>query len=198
MNASDPTRDIMQALSRMPLLPFQLGWGPALEWLPLLALTTRDHETGEARHTVLEFRRHGSKLYIVSGLGEEADWVRDIAADPRVTAQHGAQVYAAKAARVDDSAEAMRALYAFSRNSPLYETLFARMSSANAADLNTLADVAAEFTVLRIEPADDEVELPPVPQFSPQTQQMATIVAALLALRIALVALRAIVGGRRD
>ena len=198
MNASDPKRDIAQLLSRAPLLPFQLGWGAALEWLPLLALTTRDHITGEPRHTALEFRKHGSKLYIVSGLGEGADWVRDIAADPRVTAQHGAKVYAAHAARVDDTAEAMRALYAFSRNSPLYETLFARMSSANAADLNTLADVAAEFTVVRIEPADDEVELPPVPQFSQHTQQLATIVAVVLALRIALVALRVFVGGRRD
>ena len=56
----------------------------------------------------------------------------------------------------DDAAEALRALYMFSRNSWIYEMLFARMSSARAADLNTLAEVVEEFTVLRLEPTGEE------------------------------------------
>ena len=198
MNDVAPTHGFVQALARAPLLLYQLGWASALDWLPLLALTTRDCDTGAPRHTALEFRRHGSKLYLVCGLGEATDWYQDIEAEPVVTIQQGAKLYAARAVRVDDPAEALRALYAFSRNSWLYESLFARMSSANAADLNTLTEVAAEFTVVRIEPSEDELALPPVPLFSQPARQLASVAALLLLLRIAMVALRAIVGGRRD
>lgn len=194
MNEADPTREFLQTLSRAPLLLYQLGWGPALDWLPLLALTTRDCDTGAPRHTALEYRRHGSKLYLVCGLGEATDWYKDIEAEPGVTIQQGATVFAAHAVRVDDPAEALRALYAFSRNSWLYESLFARMSSANAADLNTLAEVAAEFTVVRIEPSDDEPDLPPVPLFSQPVRQLGVIAALLLLLRLVLVVLRAFFG----
>lgn len=195
MNAADPTREIVQTLARAPLLLYRLGWSPALDWLPLLALTTLDCDTGAPRHTALEYRRHGSKLYLVCGLGEATDWYKDIEAEAGVTIQHGAKIYAARAARVDDPAEALRALYAFSRNSWLYESLFARMSSANAADLNTLTEVAAEFTVVRIEPSDDAPALPPVPLFSQPARQLATIAALLLLLRLVLIFLRAIFGG---
>lgn len=195
MNDVDSTRGFAQTLSRAPLLLYQLGWAPVLDWLPLLALTTRDCDTGAPRHTALEYRRHGSKLYLVCGLGEATDWYKDIVAEPGVTIQHGAKIYAARAVRVDDPAEALRALYAFSRNSWLYESLFARMSSANAADLNTLTEVAAEFTVVRIEPSDDELELPPVPLFSQPARQLAAIAALLLLLRLVLILLRAFFGG---
>ncbi len=197
VNETEPTQDLAKSLSRAPLLFFQLGWGPALEWLPLLALTTRGRKSGQPRHTALEYRRHGSKLYVVSSAGENADWYRNLQNDPRVTIQHGAQIYAAKAFRVDDDAEALRALYAFSRNSFIYESLFARMSSANAADLNTLTEVADEFTVVRIEPSQDEPELPPVEPFSQPLQQLATLIAVIVALRLLLAVLRAFFGGGR-
>ncbi|MCY4246386.1 MAG: nitroreductase family deazaflavin-dependent oxidoreductase [Chloroflexi bacterium] len=184
----------MQTLSRAPLLLYRLGWAPALDWLPLLALTTRDCATGAPRYTALEYRRHGSKLYLVCGLGEATDWYEDIDAEPNVTIQHGRKIYAARAVRVADPAEALRALYAFSRNSWLYESLFARMSSANAADLNTLTEVAAEFTVVRIEPSDDMPALPTAPLFSQPIRQFATIAALLLLLRLVFVALRAFFG----
>ena len=197
MDKTPAPQDLAKRLSRAPLLLFQLGWGPALDWLPLLSLTTRGRKTGQPRHTALEYRRHGSKLYVVSGAGEESDWYRNLQSDPRVTVQHGAQIYAATARRVEDDAEALRALYAFSRNSFVYEALFTRMSSANAADLNTLTEVAAEFTVVRIEPSEDEVELPPLEPFSPPVQQLATLVAVIMALRLLLVLLRAFSSGRR-
>ncbi|MCY3573782.1 MAG: nitroreductase family deazaflavin-dependent oxidoreductase [Chloroflexi bacterium] len=194
MDDANPTREFVQTLSRAPLLLYQLGWGPALDWLPLLALTTRKCQTGAPRYTALEYRRHGSKLYLVCGLGEATDWYQDIEAAPGVTIQQGASIYAARAVRVADPAEALRALYAFSRNSFVYESLFARMSSANAADLNTLTEVAAEFTVVRIEPSDDALELPPVPLFSQPARQLATVAALLLCLRLAQLVLRAFFG----
>ncbi|MYD08580.1 MAG: nitroreductase family deazaflavin-dependent oxidoreductase [Chloroflexi bacterium] len=186
----DRSRELAMQMLRAPLCLYKLGWGPALNWLPLLVLTTRGRKSGLARHVVVEYRRHGSKYYIVSGWGAETDWYRNIEKDSRVTIQHGAQIVDAWAQPVDDPAEALRALYMFSRNSWIYEALFARMSSARAGDLNTLAEVVEEFTVLRLEPTDAAPELPSVELYSPPARQMASILGLLLALRLLIWLLR--------
>ena len=110
----DRSRDLALQLLRAPLCLYKLGWGPALNWLPLLILTTRGRNSGLARHVLVEYRRHGSKYYIVSGWGADADWYRNIQQDNRVTIQRGEHIVDARAQRVDDPAEALRALYMFS------------------------------------------------------------------------------------
>lgn len=191
----DRSRDLAKQLLRAPLHLYKLGWGPALNWLPLLILTTRGRKSGLARHVVVEYRRHGSKYYIVSGWGADTDWYRNIQGDNRVTIQHGEHIVDARAQPVEDPAEALRALYMFSRNSWIYETLFARMSSAQAADLNTLAEVVEEFTVLRLEPSGDEPELPAVELYSEQVRQVALFVVLVIGLLLLLMVLRS---GQRD
>lgn len=188
--AGDPSRELAKQLFRAPMLLYQLGWGPVLNWLPLLILTTKGRNTGLPRHVVIEYRRHGSKYYVVSSRGGDTDWFRNIQASPRVAIQHGDQIFAARAKRVEDPAEALRALYMFSRNSWIYETLFARMASAQAADLNTLAEVADEFTVVRFEPSGHTQELPPVELFSEPVRRAALVVAFLLLARFLMVLLR--------
>lgn len=182
----DRSRDLAKQLLRAPLHLYKLGWGPALNWLPLLILTTRGRKSGLPRHVVVEYRRHGSKYYVVSGWGADTDWCQNIQQNNRVTIQHGEHIVDARARRVDDPAEALRALYMFSRNSWIYETLFARMSSAQAADLNTLAEVVDEFTVLRLEPTSDEPDLPAVEQYSEQVRQVALFVVLAIGLRVLL------------
>ena len=177
----DP-QEIAKALFRLPLALYRLGWGGALGWLPLLVLTTEGRVSGLPRHVLVEYRRHGSRYYIVSAWGDSSDWYLNALKNQNVTLQVGDQVVAATAEAVDDPAEALRALYMYSRNSPVYETLFAQMSSAKSADLNTLADVVAEFSVLRLEPNDEAPVLPPVELYSESTRQMALIVVALAGL----------------
>ena len=188
--AIEQSRDIAVQLLQAPLHLYRLGWGPALSWLPLMILTTKGRESGSPRHLIVEYRRHGSKLYVVAGWGADADWYRNVQREPRVTIQHGARIMDARARLVDDPAEALRALYMYSRNSWVYETLFARMSSAKSADLNTLAEVVEEFTVVRLELTDDEPELPAVELYSEPVRQVATIVALILLVRLALSLLR--------
>ena len=186
MSLSDASLTRPQALAksifRLPLYLYQLGWGPALKWLPLLILTTEGRKSGMARHVVVEYRRHGSKYYIVSGWGKNTDWYKNVLQNPRVTIQLGSEVLDAKALPVDNPPEALSALYMFSRNSWIYETLFARMTSAQAADLSTLADVVDEFTVVRLEPSEETPMLPSVRLFNEATRQLAAVIAALLGL----------------
>ncbi len=186
----DRSRDVAIRLLRAPLYLYQLGWGPALNWIPLLVLTTKGRKSGLPRHVVVEFRRHGRKFYIVSGWGASTDWYRNIEQNNRVTIQHGGQIVDALAQPVDDPAEALRALYMFSRNSWIYEALFSRMSSAQAADLSTLAEVVDEFTVVRLDPTDEQPALPTVEPFSEPVRQMATIFILILGVRLLFALLR--------
>ena len=171
---------------RLPLYIYKLGWSPVMSWLPLLILTTKERQSGQPRHTALEYRRHGSKYYVVSGWGKDADWYQNVMQRPRVTIQRGSQVFDATAQPVENPAEALGALYMFSRNSWLYETLFARMNSAHTADLNTLAEVVEEFTVVRLEPSAGNPELPPVPLFSQPTRRLALALVLLMGLGLLL------------
>ena len=189
---------IARSVYRFPISLYRLGWGGVLGWLPMLVMTTKGRRSGLARHVMVEFRRHGSKYYVFSGWGERTDWYRNLLQHPRVTIQHGAHIFAAEAKPVQDNAEALRALYLFTRNSWIYERVFAGMSSAQAADLNSLADVAQEFTLVRLEPNDEAPELPPVELYDEQTRQITTIVALIVSIRILLVLLRLALRFRDD
>ena len=196
-NASiDTSRDIAKRLFRTPMVLYQLGWGPLMNWIPLLILTTKGRNSCEPRHVVVEYRRHGSKYYIVSGWGAGTDWYQNIQQDNRVTIQHGSQIVDARAQLVENPAEALRALYMFSRNSWIYETLFARMSSAQAADLSTLAEVVDEFTVVRLEPTEETPALPVIEPFSPSVRQIAAFLVLLVGWRLALSLLRPLLPNR--
>lgn len=195
---SERPQGIARTLNRLPIGLYRLGWGGVLGWLPMLVMTTKGRRSGAPHHVMVEFRRHGSKYYVFSAWGERTDWHQNLLAHPRVTIQHGAHVFSADAKPVRDNAEALRALYLFSRNSILYERLFAGISSAQAADLNTLADVAQEFTLVRLEPNDDAPKLPPVELYDEQTRQLANVFALILVIRLLCVLARLALPTRND
>ncbi len=197
--AIDKPQALAKEFFRIPLYLYQLGWGPALGWIPLLVLTSKGRASGEARHVVVEYRRHGNKCYVVSGWGKHTDWYKNVMENPRVTLQIGGDVLDAKTEAVDNPAEVLSVLYMFSRNSWIYETMFAQMSSAPAGNLNSLADVVDEFTVVRLEPTGDDPELPTVERFSEPVRQMATICAVIAGVWVLSSLLRALLpGGGRE
>lgn len=155
---------VLRWLAQLPLYIYRLGLGWAIVWIPVLVLTTRGRKTGQPRHVVLEWRRHGSKYYVVSAWGNRPHWYRNLLASPIVTVQHGGRIFRARAVPVRDPNEAVRALYMFRKNSPLYEVLFSRMSSAPTINFRTLSEVAGEFTLIRLEPEAGARELPGVRQ----------------------------------
>ncbi|MEM9951350.1 MAG: nitroreductase family deazaflavin-dependent oxidoreductase [Chloroflexota bacterium] len=142
---------LIKQLVRLPMIFHQLGLGVLLRPMRLMALTTKGRKSGLARHTILEYRRHGSKLYVISGWGNRPHWVKNLQQNPAVTIQFGQKEIAANASIVSDSAEALRALYMFHRTGPVYEAILANMSNAESIDLRTLKLVADEFTVVRFD-----------------------------------------------
>lgn len=149
----------LRSISRFPLQLHRMGLGWMLTPLPFMILTTRGHVSGLPRHVMLEYRQHGSKIYIVSGWGARPHWYQNLVADPCVTVQTGKQDMRARASVVDDPQEALRALYLFRRSSPIYDVILASMSSADTIDLRTLTEVAGEFTVVRLNLDSEPAEL---------------------------------------
>ncbi len=146
-----PSKGLLKFLFRAPLWIYRLGWGDAMLLTPFMALTTVGRNTGMIRHSIVEFRRHGSKYYLVSGWGERPNWVQNTHAHPIVTVQHGAAPQRFKAVRVSDPAEAVRVVHLFHRDSYLYDRLLGAMTQQEKVDWMTLKLVAQQFTVFRLE-----------------------------------------------
>ena len=56
---------------------------------PYLYLTTIGRRTGRPHRIEMWFAAHDGRLYLLAGGRESADWVRNLRADPRVTAELG-------------------------------------------------------------------------------------------------------------
>jgi len=150
-----PTGLLRLAL-RMPLTLFRLGLGDLLNSLRLLILTTRGRKSGQARHVAVEYRRHGSKIYIISGWGERPDWYQNLLTDPLVTIQLGRHALSALADKVTDPAEALRAVNQFRRDAPTrYDAVLGRLVDDEISGIN-LPDVSHQFTIVRLDIIADE------------------------------------------
>jgi len=154
-----PTGLVRLAL-RMPLALFRLGLGDLLNILRLLILTTRGRKSGKARHVAVEYRRHGSTIYMISGWGERPDWYQNLLADPLVTIQLGRHMMSALADKVTDPAEALRAVNLFRRDAPArYDAVLGRLVDDEISGLK-LPDVSHQFTIVRLDIITDEPLLP--------------------------------------
>lgn len=150
---------VLKFIYRVPLLLHRAGLGVLLRPFNLMVLTTTGRKSGKARHVVLEYRRHGSKIYVVSGWGERPHWVKNVIADETATVQLGAKDRPVRGYVVEDPAEAVRALYMFQNSSPIAEAILAQMSSADDFNLRTIKKVVGEFTVVRLDLLTGDVKL---------------------------------------
>jgi deazaflavin-dependent oxidoreductase (nitroreductase family) len=152
---------ILLLLLRVPLFLYRMGLGEVVNAARIMILTTRGRKSGLPRHTALEYRMHGNKLYVISGWGKRPHWVKNLLTDPLVTLQLGSRVYAAHASVVDTPGEALRALHLFRRSNPAYyDTVLARMSDAGAVDVNTLPQISSQFTIVRLDRLEGMASLP--------------------------------------
>jgi deazaflavin-dependent oxidoreductase (nitroreductase family) len=71
-------------------------------------LTTRGRRTGRPHEIEIWFALDGRTLYLLSGGGDRADWVRNLRADPAVTLRMRDTTYEAIGRVVDDGEESER------------------------------------------------------------------------------------------
>lgn len=89
----------LKPLNTRLVAALQRGRGPTRL---VLLLTTTGRKSGLARQTPLQFERVDGDFYVASARGVEADWFRNILANPQVTVQLGRQRFAARSEPVTD------------------------------------------------------------------------------------------------
>lgn len=145
---------------RSPLLFYRLGLGDLLSEAHIMVLTTRGRRSGQPRFTPIEFRRHGSKIYLISGWGKRPDWYQNLLVDPLATVQVGREAYSALADPVTDPAEALRAITLFRRVAPgRYDAVLGRLVEGEMSAV-TLPEISAQFTIMKLNLIADEPTLP--------------------------------------
>lgn len=147
---------------RSPLLFYRLGLGDLLSAAHIMVLTTRGRRSGQPRFTPIEFRRHGSKIYLISGWGRRPDWYQNLVVDPLATVQVGREAYSALADPVTDPAEALRAITLFRRVAPgRYDAVLGRLVEGEMNAV-TLPEISGQFTIMKLNLIADEPTLPGV------------------------------------
>lgn len=72
-------------------------------------LTTRGRRSGKPHEIEIWFGTAGGSLYLLSGGGEDSDWVKNLKAEPQVSVRIAKQIFDAKARIVTDAAEEAQA-----------------------------------------------------------------------------------------
>lgn len=151
-------------LMRLPLLLHRLGLGDLVNAARILVLTTRGRKSGLPRHTPIEYRQHGSKIYLVSAWGTRPHWYQNLLAHAPVTVQQGRKQFSASAHVVTNSGEALRVLNLFRRTAPvIYDALLSRMSDRPDIAPRTLPEITDRITIVRLTPEPGASNLPPLP-----------------------------------
>jgi deazaflavin-dependent oxidoreductase (nitroreductase family) len=139
-----PPRGMARTLYRLPIKLYRLHLG----WLLMgrfLLLTHTGRKSGLPRQTVLEVlwhRKDCDAYYMLSGWGEQSDWVKNIEKTPQVTIGVGRRRFAARAARLSPE-EAEGKVIAYARQHPHLVRYLARLlgyrTDGSEEDLRALA-----------------------------------------------------------
>jgi deazaflavin-dependent oxidoreductase (nitroreductase family) len=89
----------MRGLNTRMAVNYRRGIGPRGV---VLLLTTTGRKTGQPRTTPLQFEKIAEDIYIASARGADADWFKNILANPQVYVQIGEQAFDAVAEPVTD------------------------------------------------------------------------------------------------
>ena len=149
---------------RLPLVFYRLGLGDLMNAARIMVLTTRGRKSGQPRHTPIEYRQHGSKLYVVSAWGDQPHWYQNLRAYEPVTVQQGRRHFSARAELVTNSGEALRVLNLFRRANPVvYDAILRRMSEREDIAPRTLPEITNQIVIVRLMPEPGASDLPPIP-----------------------------------
>jgi deazaflavin-dependent oxidoreductase (nitroreductase family) len=91
----------MKSLNTHMVKNYRRGFGPTRM---VLLLTTIGRKSGQMRVTPLQFEEVDGEIYVASARGQEADWFKNIEANPNVRVQLGEREFEALAETVTELA----------------------------------------------------------------------------------------------
>lgn len=118
-----PSKAWQRAAYKWPVNLWRLGLAPIIgHHMILISHTGR--KTGQVRRTMTEYYRLDGRKYAPCAFGEQAQWYRNIVADPLVTIQTAAGAESVIAHRVSDDWELLALIDAVRRRSRLILDLY--------------------------------------------------------------------------
>ncbi|MHA1143677.1 MAG: nitroreductase family deazaflavin-dependent oxidoreductase [Candidatus Helarchaeota archaeon] len=139
---------------RIRLLPL-FGFGRVF-----LLLTTIGRKSGKIRRTPLEYHRIDGKIHIFSGRGEEADWLKNLRANPdKVHVRYGFHSFKPKIEIIEDNKEKEKVLHWYVTKHPkAAKMLFGwdpKRDDPGQVDLSSLEDI---ITIIKLQEPSTEQE----------------------------------------
>ena len=97
------SKRFLRAIKRPPQILYAIGLGRVYGRMVLL-LTTRGRKSGLLRVTPLQYEEIDGAIHVASARGDQADWFRNIIADPHVEVRIGSRRMAGIAEPITDVA----------------------------------------------------------------------------------------------
>ena len=112
-----PRNLFSRMLYRLPVLAWRLGLGP-LTGRIILIVTAEGRKSGQPRSVPVEYVRYNGRKYAPVAFSEQAQWYRNVLANPLVTIQTSDGTETARASRVSADEELVAVMEAFMRSDP--------------------------------------------------------------------------------
>jgi deazaflavin-dependent oxidoreductase (nitroreductase family) len=142
---------LMRVAKWGPRTAYALGLGPLIGRLILL-LTTTGRKTGRARVTPLQYEAQGDTIYVGAARGAQADWYRNVVANPQVEVRVKNRRFRGRAEPITDPARIADYLELRVQRHPRMVAAMLRTHGLTAfppsrADLEQLATVLAVVAI---------------------------------------------------
>ena len=116
----------------------------------VLLLTTTGRKSGLPRQTRLQYEKDGGVIYVAAARGQQADWFRNIVANPRVEVQFEGQSLRGLAEPITDSTQIADFLELRLKRHPLMIRLMLLSHGLISADRAHLEQLAAQLALVAI------------------------------------------------
>lgn len=151
-----PASPFMKYLYKTPVLLWRLGLGPLLG-RTIMLMTTTGRKSGQPRRTPIEYNVYNGRKYVLSGWGENADWYKNMLADPHVTIQTASGAESVIARRVTDQAE-LNDAYNAVENSRTIQGLLDMLNVSVTRE--QFVQETDKFYVVTFDPTDEQTPPP--------------------------------------
>jgi deazaflavin-dependent oxidoreductase (nitroreductase family) len=122
----------------------------------VLLLTTTGRRTGNPHVTPLQYEKVGDMIYVASARGTEADWFKNLVADPQVQVQMRGRTFSARAEAITDPGRVADFLALRLRRHPLMIRLLMRAEGLPWRHTRTeLEAFAGEKALAALHPVHD-------------------------------------------
>ncbi len=152
---SQTPKFILRLIHLPPRIAYAIGLGPLMGNVVLL-LTTVGRKSGKPRVTPLQYEEIDGKFYLGAALGQKADWVRNIRANPKVEVRVKSRRFAGLAETITDAKQIADFLEVRLRRHPRMVGAMLRADGIRMPpERGDLEQYAAHLTLVAIKPDKD-------------------------------------------